>query len=88
MALLVLDGDAGTGCGGNGTVASTATKTYAEGKLVVKDGDPYTCDLHGAQTVIAGTTKTYAEGELLVIDGDSTSCGATLTASATKTEAE
>lgn len=88
MALIILDGDAGSGCGGTGTVASGATKTYVEGKLVVLDGDTYTCSLHGAQTVIAGTTKTKAEGELIVIDGDSTSCGATLSSSAVKTEAE
>lgn len=85
MALLVLDGDSGSH---GGTVTSSATKTYAEGKLVVLDGDTYTCDIHGGQTVIAGTTKTKAEGKLIVVDGDSTSCGATITASATKTEAE
>ena len=88
MALLILDGDAGAGCGGTGVVTSGAVKTYAEGKLVVLDGDVYTCSLHGAQTIIAGTIKTYAEGELICIDGDLSSCGATITSSATKTEAE
>lgn len=86
MALVLLHGDTGTH---GGSVVSSATKTYAEGKKVVLHGDTYNCPLHGAQTVVALTTKTYAEGKLIAVEGGlTTTCWDTLSSSATKTEAE
>jgi len=89
MPLMLLDGDSGSGCGGTGTVTTSAVKTYAEGSLLVLNGDTYTCSLHGGQTVSNPiSTKTYAEGKLIALHGSSSSCGATITSSATKTYAE
>jgi len=86
MPLLLLDGDTGSH---GGVVTSSATKTYAEGSLVVLNGDAYACAIHGAQTINGPISiKTYAEGALIALDNATTTCGATITSSATKTYAE
>ena len=54
MAKICRDLDGGSH---GGIVGSTATKTYAEGKLICLDGAVASC---GA-TISASTTKTFAE---------------------------
>jgi uncharacterized Zn-binding protein involved in type VI secretion len=86
MPLMLRDGDTGSH---GGTVTSSATKTYAEGSLVVLNGDAYACALHGGQTISNPiSVKTYAEGKLIALHGSVATCGATFTASNTKTFAE
>ena len=86
MPLLLRDGDTGSH---GGTVTSGATKTYAEGSKVVLDGDILNCSVHGNQAITNPiSTKTYAEGSLIALHGAVAACGATITASNTKTFAE
>jgi uncharacterized Zn-binding protein involved in type VI secretion len=88
MPKILLDGDIVTNHGG-GSVTSSATKTYAEGKKVVLDGDTVNCNTHGNRPITNPiSTKTYAEGSLIALDGAVASCGAILSSSATKTYAE
>lgn len=86
MPLIVLDGDTGSH---GGTVSSGCEKTYAEGKLIVRQGDIYTCSEHGENPiVVSGTTKTYAEGKLIAVEGAVAQCGAIIHSSAEKSYAE
>lgn len=77
--LILCNGDTGShGDGTTGTVVSSATNTYVEGKLVALNGDTYNCNnpSHNSETVITQLTKTYAEGKLMVTVKATTSCGA------------
>lgn len=76
---VLTNGDTGShGDGTKGTVVASSTKTYAEGNLVVLNGDVYNCNdsNHNSETVITTLTKTYAEGKLMVTAAAITSCGA------------
>ena len=78
MPLLLRDGDTGSH---GGTVTSGATKTQAEGALVVLNGDILNCTVHGNQAITNPiAVKTYAEGSLIALDGAVAACGATITA--------
>lgn len=77
-----------------GAVATVATDSYAETKLIVIDTSVGSCDGNGGAvhsggsfTVMPTTTKSYAEGQKIVRDGDTLTCGAVITASATESYA-
>lgn len=71
-------------------VCSSATRSKAEGILIARIGDTYCCPIHGPNPIVTGCARTMCEGPLLsgplcAWDGSVTACGATITATATRT---
>jgi uncharacterized Zn-binding protein involved in type VI secretion len=85
MPLILRLGDPGSH---GGSVCTSATKTYAESVLIARIGDTYCCPLHGPNPIITGCSKTYIESALCAYNGSMAACGATLSATATKTYVE
>jgi uncharacterized Zn-binding protein involved in type VI secretion len=99
MALkkIVLNGDqVKHGTRVSGAVASGATKSKAEGKLIVRHNDAALCDgisnsgtVHsgGVYFVIATSTTVSVEGQKIARHLDQLTCGAIIQASATVSSA-
>ena len=66
-----------------GSPTSYSSNVYAEGNLVVRLGDTFSCPVHGTQTVSSASSTVFTNGIATARDGDSISCGATLTDGAT-----
>ena len=79
--LIVRLGDSSTH---GGEVVTSASKWYAEGKLIARKGDSFACPIHGMQTIAEGSQKWECEGLPIARHGDATTCGATLISGATK----
>jgi uncharacterized Zn-binding protein involved in type VI secretion len=62
-----------------GTIPATQTTVKADGKPVIRLGDPYSCPIHGGQTMVTSSATLKAVGALVCRIGDSSSCGATVT---------
>lgn len=82
MPLVVRLGDSGTH---GGAVVTSASKSYAEGSLIARQGDIYACPLHGPNAITGGSPDTICEGAAVARHGDSTACGASLISGASKT---
>lgn len=67
-----------------GTVVSSAAKTEAEGLLVARVTDLFSCPIHGVQTIIEGSGDTEVEGLAVARNGDRISCGGALISLASK----
>ena len=78
MPNVALHGDAHSH---GGIVTSTAVKTKNKGKMIVRQGDPAACTIHGSQTVAQGSTKLKVEGKNAALNGMTLTCGATIIAS-------
>lgn len=66
-----------------GAPTSYSTNVFAEGSLVLRVGDSFSCPIHGTVTVSSGSSK-VSNSSFIARDGDSLSCGATLTGGKTK----
>ena len=86
MPLIARKGDSITH---GGTVTGSASKSYAEGKLIARKGDSVSCSLHGGQVIVSNVaTKTNCEGAKVAFHGSVVSCGAKVISGATKTIVE
>lgn len=83
MAMVIRLGDTSSH---GGAVVSSAQKSLAEGILIARVGDAFDCPDHGVNAIATGSDKWLAEGAKVARNGDVTECGATLIASATKTD--
>jgi uncharacterized Zn-binding protein involved in type VI secretion len=64
-----------------GILVSGAVKSKNKGKLIVRQGDPAVCSIHGPQTVAQGSIKLKVEGKNAALNGMTLTCGATIIAS-------
>jgi len=83
MPLIVRRGDTGSH---GGTITTGSPNFFAEGAEVARVDDTYNCPEHGANQIAQGSEKFLANGRRVVRHGDLASCGASMIASATKTE--
>jgi len=72
-----------------GTIISSASRTYVNGKLVARKGDLHSCPIkgHGVTPITSGSDSVLVEGQPAARIGDSVGCGATITAGSPDTEA-
>lgn len=71
-----------------GVVCSSASRSWAEGKLIARIGDTYCCPIHGPNPIATGCVRTWAENRLIAFNGSIASCGAVMIATAIRTEVE
>ena len=61
-----------------GVVNATQSSKKANGRGIVRIGDPYSCPIHGGQTMVTGSATVKALGAYICRVGDSATCGATV----------
>lgn len=67
-----------------GAVATSAAKWRAEGSLIARKGDIFSCPLHGRNPIEEGSAHWKCEGAEIARHGDHTACGASLISGAVK----
>lgn len=72
-----------------GTITSSASKSYCEGKLIARIGDKVTTDCGHEGTIVTGSAKYFVEGKLCACKGDKVAgvYTATIITSSIKTKA-
>lgn len=68
-----------------GSIITSASQTYCEGKLVARVGDILSCPIHGPNPITTGSPNYPTEGALTARTSSKTVCGATIIGGATKT---
>ena len=71
-----------------GTIISSASRTYINGKLVARKGDLHSCPIkgHGVTPITSGSATVTIEGSPVARIGDSVGCGAVITSGSPDTE--
>lgn len=71
-----------------GTIISSASRTYINGKLVARKGDLHSCPIkgHGVTPITSGSDSVLVEGQSLARIGDTVGCGATIATGSLDTE--
>lgn len=62
-----------------GVITGGASRTFAEGQPIARQGDAVSCSEHGLQTISGGSGSVLVEGQPVARVGDAISCGATIT---------
>lgn len=64
-----------------GTIISSASYEYVNGKLVARVGDSHSCPIigHGVTKIVNGSGNFKCEGAIVAVIGSKTGCGATIT---------
>jgi uncharacterized Zn-binding protein involved in type VI secretion len=81
MPLIARLGDTGTH---GGSITTAAANSYCEGAKIARQGDTYTCPIHGPNAIVGHSNKLKCEGAFVARHGDATECGATLISGASK----
>lgn len=71
-----------------GVIITSCSKTWADGKLIARQGDLHSCpiDGHGITAIVGNTSpKTFAEGNHTAKIGSVCGCGAVIVTGAPKT---
>jgi len=63
-----------------GVMTSSASNSLSEGILICRNGDIYSCPIHGPNGLISSSVVSIIEGKLIGLDGDTTECGASINA--------
>ena len=87
MAKIARNGDKGDRCGGIGKITGASSHFLCRGSIAAKDGDEYTCSLHGKQKCISSHHFTL-NGESIVLVGDKTTCEAIIREGADGTDVQ
>lgn len=85
MALIARKGD--TSSHGGTITTGTATKSYAEGKLIALEGSILDCPAHGNQAIDGNLANSKCEGKRIAVNGSTAHCGAVIISGATKSKA-